>query len=230
MMTHAPTLRLYTEWNELAGTRPGDRYLIANPFFHIFGYKAGCIASMIRGMTILPVPVFDIGHVLDLVEREKVTVLPGPPMVYHELLKAHREGGRDLSTLRVAVTGAADIPVELIRQIRQDLPFTSIMTGYGLARAPGRRAGGRDRGPRRAPRPGRQGVRGPQARPGQTNRAGAHHLGQNHDGRLQSAKIRRIPPRAPAERHRKSHEGPAQVTGQLLILTPYAQDESIWDN
>jgi acyl-CoA synthetase (AMP-forming)/AMP-acid ligase II len=135
MMAHAPTLRLYQEWNELAGTRRGDRYLIANPFFHIFGYKAGCIASMIRGMTILPVPVFDIDKVLDLVEREKVTVLPGPPTVYHELLKAHRQGGRDLSTLRVAVTGAADIPVELIRQIRQELPFRSIMTGYGLTEA-----------------------------------------------------------------------------------------------
>ena len=135
MMEHAPTLRLYAEWNELAGTRAGDRYLIANPFFHIFGYKAGCIASMIRGMTILPVPVFDINHVLDLVERERVTVLPGPPTVYHELLAAHRRGGRDLSTLRVAVTGAADIPVELIRQIREELPFRSIMTGYGLTEA-----------------------------------------------------------------------------------------------
>jgi acyl-CoA synthetase (AMP-forming)/AMP-acid ligase II len=135
MMEHAPTLRLYAEWNELAGTREGDRYLIANPFFHIFGYKAGCIASMIRGMTILPVPVFDIDQVLDLVEREQVTVLPGPPTVYHALLAARRAGGRDLSTLRVAVTGAADIPVELIRQIREELPFRSIMTGYGLTEA-----------------------------------------------------------------------------------------------
>jgi acyl-CoA synthetase (AMP-forming)/AMP-acid ligase II len=134
MMTHAPTLRLYQEWNDLAQTRQGDRYLIANPFFHIFGYKAGCIASMIRGMTILPVPVFDIDNILDLVEREKVTVLPGPPTVYQELLKA-RKKGRDLSTLRVAVTGAADIPVELIRQIKEELPFTSIMTGYGLTEA-----------------------------------------------------------------------------------------------
>jgi HIP---CoA ligase len=135
MMAHAPTLRLYQEWNDLAQTRQGDRYLIANPFFHIFGYKAGCIASMIRGMTILPVPVFDIDLITDLVEREKVTVLPGPPTVYQELIKAHKKGGRDLSSLRVAVTGAADIPVELIRQIKEELPFTSIMTGYGLTEA-----------------------------------------------------------------------------------------------
>jgi len=135
MMPHAPTLRLYSEWNDLAGTREGDRYLIVNPFFHIFGYKAGVIASMIRGMTVYPFPVFDIDRVLSVVEKEKITVLPGAPTIYHELLAAQRRGGYDMSSLRVAVTGAADIPVELIRRIREELPFQSIMTGYGLTEA-----------------------------------------------------------------------------------------------
>jgi acyl-CoA synthetase (AMP-forming)/AMP-acid ligase II len=135
MMPHAPTLRLYSEWNDLAGTREGDRYLIVNPFFHIFGYKAGVIASMIRGMTVYPFPVFDIDRVLEVVEKEKITVLPGAPTIYHELLAAQRRGGHDMSSLRVAVTGAADIPVELIRRIREELPFQSIMTGYGLTEA-----------------------------------------------------------------------------------------------
>ncbi|MFF4113175.1 FadD3 family acyl-CoA ligase [Streptomyces sp. NPDC001714] len=135
MMTHAQTLRLYAEWCDLADLREGDRYLIVNPFFHIFGYKAGCIASLIRGATILPVPVFEVDRVLDLVERERVTMLPGPPTLYHSLLEARRKGGRDLSSLRCAVTGAADIPVELIRRMRDELPFRSIMTGYGLSEA-----------------------------------------------------------------------------------------------
>ncbi|MFJ8492412.1 FadD3 family acyl-CoA ligase [Streptomyces sp. NPDC094038] len=135
LMTHAQTLRLYEEWCDLADLRTGDRYLIVNPFFHIFGYKAGCIASLIRGATILPVPVFDVERVLDLVERERVTMLPGPPTLYHSLLEAHAKGGRDLSSLRCAVTGAADIPVELIRRISEELPFRSIMTGYGLSEA-----------------------------------------------------------------------------------------------
>ncbi|MET7480033.1 FadD3 family acyl-CoA ligase [Streptomyces sp. NPDC005648] len=135
MMTHAQTLRLYAEWCDLADLREGDRYLIVNPFFHIFGYKAGCVASLIRGATILPVPVFDVDRVLDLVERERVTMLPGPPTLYHSLLEAQEKGGRDLSSLRCAVTGSADIPVELIRRVREELPFRSIMTGYGLSEA-----------------------------------------------------------------------------------------------
>jgi len=133
MMNHVQTLRLYAEWCDLADLRQGDRYLTVNPYFHIFGYKAGCIASLIRGATILPVPVFDVDQVLALVEREKVTVLPGPPTLYHSLLSA--PGGHDLSSLRVAVTGSADIPVELIRRIVSELPFRSVMTGYGLTEA-----------------------------------------------------------------------------------------------
>ena len=68
-------------------------------------------------------------------ERERITVLPGAPTIYHELLAAQRRGGHDMSSLRVAVTGAADIPVDLIRRIREELPFQSIMTGYGLTEA-----------------------------------------------------------------------------------------------
>ncbi|GAB2825168.1 FadD3 family acyl-CoA ligase [Actinocorallia aurea] len=133
MMRHAQNLRLYAEWCDQAQLREGDRYLMVNPYFHTFGYKAGMIASLIRGATMLPVPVFDVDTVLDLVEREKVTVLPGPPTLYHSLLAA--PPGRDLSTLRVAVTGSADIPVELIRRVREELPFEHIMTGYGLTEA-----------------------------------------------------------------------------------------------
>jgi acyl-CoA synthetase (AMP-forming)/AMP-acid ligase II len=90
---------------------------------------------MIAGATMLPVPVFEVGAVLELVQRERVTVLPGPPTLYHSLLSA--AAGRDLSSLRLAVTGAADIPVELVRRIRRELPFESVLTGYGLTEAGG---------------------------------------------------------------------------------------------
>jgi acyl-CoA synthetase (AMP-forming)/AMP-acid ligase II len=135
VMAHGQTLRAYLDWCDFADLRAGDRYLIANPFFHIFGYKAGCLASLMRGATIYPVPVFDAGAVLELVERERITVLPGPPTIYHSLLEHPDTRTRDISSLRVAVTGAADIPVELIRRVREELPFERILTGYGLTEA-----------------------------------------------------------------------------------------------
>lgn len=135
MMTHGQTLRQFADWCDFAGLREGDRYLIVNPFFHMFGYKAGWLACLIRGAVVLPVPVFDVETVLGLIEAEGVTVFPGAPTIYQMLLDHPGLSDRDLSTLRVAVTGAADIPVELIRRMHEELPFESIMTGYGLTEA-----------------------------------------------------------------------------------------------
>src|SRR5690242_12082333 len=129
VMTHHQTLRAYLDWCDFADLRPGDRYLVVNPFFHIFGYKAGLLASLMRGATIFPVAVFDPPSVLETVERERITVLPGPPTLYQSLLDCPDRTRRDISTLRVAVTGAADIPVELIRRVREDLPFERILSG-----------------------------------------------------------------------------------------------------
>jgi acyl-CoA synthetase (AMP-forming)/AMP-acid ligase II len=132
-MNHRQTLRMYEEWATLADLREGDRYLQINPYFHTFGLKAGLIASFLRGATMLPVAVFDVDTVVDLVERERITMLPGPPTLYHSLLTV-RDKSR-LSTLRAGVTGAADIPVELVRRIHGELPFQTLMTGYGLTEA-----------------------------------------------------------------------------------------------
>ena len=135
VMTHRQTLRAYLDWCDWADLRTGDRYVIANPFFHIFGYKAGCLACLMRGATIVPVAVFDAGVALELVERERISVLPGPPTIYHALLDHPARTRHDISTLRLAVTGAADIPVELIRRVREELPFERLLTGYGLTEA-----------------------------------------------------------------------------------------------
>ena len=82
-------------------------------------------------------PVLDMDRLVDLVERERITMLPGPPTLYHSLLEvAQQEGARErLATLRAAVTGSSDIPVELIRRVHDELPFQTIMTGYGLTEA-----------------------------------------------------------------------------------------------
>lgn len=135
LMTHGQTVQQFREWCEYAGLRSGDRYLIVNPFFHMFGYKAGWLASLLQGATIVPVPIFDVPKVLSLVETERITVLPGAPTVYRSILDHPERDAFDLHTLRVAVTGAADIPVALIEEMRAELPFRSILTGYGLTEA-----------------------------------------------------------------------------------------------
>jgi HIP---CoA ligase len=137
MLTHAQTLRAYRDWSEVVGLRDRDRYLIVNPFFHAFGYKAGWLASLMMGATVLPQAVFDPEQVLERVPRDRVTVLPGPPTLYQTILNHPARDEHDLSSLRLSVTGAAAIPVELIVRMRTELTFETIITGYGLTESCG---------------------------------------------------------------------------------------------
>jgi acyl-CoA synthetase (AMP-forming)/AMP-acid ligase II len=135
--THAQTLRVFDTWSQIVGLRDGDRYLVVNPFFHTFGYKAGIIACLLRGATIVPQPVFDVPVVLDLIARERITVLPGPPTLYQSILDAPDRAERDLSSLRLIVTGAAVVPVVLIERLRDELAVETVLTAYGLTEATG---------------------------------------------------------------------------------------------
>src|SRR5581483_7632256 len=132
VMPHQKTLGVAKDWVRMTGLSADDRYLMVNPYFHQFGLKAGILASVTAGATMLPQPVFDVDRVLARVADEKVTVLPGAPTLYYSILDHPERDKHDLSTLRVAVTGAADIPVELIRRVNDELPFSLVITGYGL--------------------------------------------------------------------------------------------------
>jgi acyl-CoA synthetase (AMP-forming)/AMP-acid ligase II len=132
VMTHGRTLTVASDWVAMSGLRAGDVYLQVNPYFHMFGLKAGILASVIAGATMLPEAVFDVDAILARVETEHVTVLPGAPTIYQSILDHPERDKRDLTSLRVAVTGAADIPVELIHRVQRELPFDTIITGYGL--------------------------------------------------------------------------------------------------
>ncbi|MDT7675776.1 MAG: HIP---CoA ligase [Pseudonocardiales bacterium] len=135
MSSHAQSLGVAAAWAEHAELTEADRYLVVNPFFHSFGYKAGILACVLTGATIVPMAVFDVGRALALVERERITVLPGPPTLYRSILDAPARAGHDLSSLRLAVTGAAIVPVALVEEMRRELSFDCVLTAYGLTEA-----------------------------------------------------------------------------------------------
>lgn len=137
VITHAQTLRCYAIWSELADLREGDRYLIVNPFFHTFGYKAGIIACLMRGATMVPQPVFNVDTVLANIAAERISVLPGPPTLHQSLLDHPARGAHDLSALRLVVTGAAVVPLRLVERLRTELGIATVLTAYGLSEASG---------------------------------------------------------------------------------------------
>ncbi|MEV1049836.1 FadD3 family acyl-CoA ligase [Streptomyces sp. NPDC049887] len=137
VITHAQTLRCYAVWAELAGLRREDRYLIVNPFFHTFGYKAGIVACLMRGSTMVPQPVFGVDTVLANIASERISVLPGPPTLHQSLLDHPARESYDLSALRLVVTGAAVVPLRLVERLREELRIGTVLTAYGLSEASG---------------------------------------------------------------------------------------------
>jgi len=135
MTSHAQSLRAFGVWADTATLAKGDRYLVALPFFHSFGYKAGWLACLLTGATVYPQAVFDVDVVLERIGREKITVMPGPPALYQSILAHPDLASSDISSLRLAVTGAAAIPVELIRRMREELRLEVVLTAYGMTEA-----------------------------------------------------------------------------------------------
>lgn len=137
MTAHGQNLKVFDIWGKNVGLTAGDRYLIVAPFFHSFGYKAGWLACLIHGATALPHAVFEAEAVLRRIEEERITVLPGPPAIYQTLLTFDGRDRFDTSSLRLAVTGAAPTPVELVHRMRDELGFRSVIKAYGLTESCG---------------------------------------------------------------------------------------------
>jgi HIP---CoA ligase len=117
----------------MTGITDADRYLMVNPYFHMFGFKAGILAAVLGGLTMYPVTTFDPNTVLEQIAEYRISVLPGPPTIYQSILDLSVESDLDLSSLRVAVTGAAEIPVVLMQRVMEEMPFEVVLVGYGLS-------------------------------------------------------------------------------------------------
>jgi acyl-CoA synthetase (AMP-forming)/AMP-acid ligase II len=137
MAAHGPMIRAFHEWAKVVGLDEGDRYLIINPFFHSFGYKAGWVPAFLRGATVYPHPVFDAESVLARIEHDRISFLPGPPTLFLTMLAHPRLKDFDISSLKATVTGSATVPPILIARMRDELGFAKVTTAYGLTECGG---------------------------------------------------------------------------------------------
>ena len=135
--SHLQNIKVFDYWSTYIGLNENDRYLIVNPFFHTFGYKAGWLASVMRGVTAYPCPIFDADKIIQIINKEKISMLPGPPTLYQSILTSQLIETMDISSLRLGVTGAASIPIQLIKDMKETLGFETVITAYGLTESTG---------------------------------------------------------------------------------------------
>ena len=139
MSAHRQTVGVARVWGELGGVGADDRYLVVNPFFHSFGYKVGIVTGLTPGAALYPVATFDLDATMRLIEEARISVFPGAPTLYQSLLAAPNRADFDLSSLRLAVTGAAVVPVVLIERMRapepEGLGIDQVVTAFGMTEA-----------------------------------------------------------------------------------------------
>jgi len=117
----------------LFGMREDDIVAVMLPLFHVFGLSSVMNVCVRFGGTMSLIPRFEPGTVCEVVQRDRVTVFEGVPTMFIAVLNHPEREKHDLSSIRVAVSGGAPIPAEVIDEWERTFPGVVILEGYGLS-------------------------------------------------------------------------------------------------
>jgi long-chain acyl-CoA synthetase len=131
-LTHFQLYMNCTVAGELFGFADDDIGLAVLPLFHVFGLSSVLNVTVRYRGTIVLVPRFELEPVLDALEKHHCTIFSGVPTMYFALLQADTSK-RDLSAMRVGVSGGAPIPGDIIKTFEEKFPGVVILEGYGLS-------------------------------------------------------------------------------------------------
>jgi fatty-acyl-CoA synthase len=113
-----------------------DRLCIPVPFYHCFGCVLGNLACVTHGSTIvIPAEYFDPLKTLEAIEQEKCTALHGVPTMFIAQLGHPDFEKFDLSSLRTGIMAGSPCPIEVMRQVIDQMGADGITIAYGLTEA-----------------------------------------------------------------------------------------------
>ncbi len=126
---HLNALRSATVIQEI---RADDVVMGCLPLFHVFGLVVGLNASVIAGSTLALIPRFDPGKAIEVIGKERVSVMQGVPTMYAAILNHPQAEALDASSLRTCVSGGSAMPLEVMKGFEEKFG-TMILEGYGLS-------------------------------------------------------------------------------------------------
>jgi fatty-acyl-CoA synthase len=134
MLTHDNIVRNATDVGRVLETSQRDRVLIPVPFSHCFGNVLSLTLCAAYGATMVPVRAFNADEVLNLVEKERCTILHGVPTMFIRELEVLERQKYDTSGLRTGIMAGAPCPVETMKGVMEQM-HCNICIGYGLTEA-----------------------------------------------------------------------------------------------
>ena len=111
-----------------------ERILCILPFFHVFGMTVALNFAIYTGCGMIVLPRFDADELIKTIRKKRPTMFPGVPAIYIALMAHPKVDSFDLSSIRVCITGAAPMPVEVMRGFEKKTG-SKVLEGYGLSEA-----------------------------------------------------------------------------------------------
>src|SRR5215218_6502997 len=130
-LTHANIVKNAFYIGECMELGPEDRVCIPVPFFHCFGCVLGTLNTVTHEGTMVPVEQFDAEEVLKAVHEERCTALLGVPTMFIAELEHENYGEYDTSSLRTGIMAGSPCPIEVMKQVVNDMGADEITIAYG---------------------------------------------------------------------------------------------------
>jgi acyl-CoA synthetase (AMP-forming)/AMP-acid ligase II len=119
-------------WISITSLTADDRHCAFGPFSHNASYKAGWVTGLVTGSTTYWPEAFDAETILNVIGRDRITVMSAPPTVWQDALAHPNWRDWDINSLRFVSTGGTTVPIELMRRLRSETSIAVISTGYGM--------------------------------------------------------------------------------------------------
>ena len=133
MLTHANLVSnawMNRMWD--TGATPGKEVTLAVlPLFHAYGLTVAMTSTVLLGGTLVLLPRFDLDQVFEAIDRWQPTLLPGVPPIYQALADSPKVKAHDLRSIRLCVSGAMRLPVEIAEHFTR-ISGATLIEGYGM--------------------------------------------------------------------------------------------------
>ncbi len=104
------------------------------PFFHVYGMTVAMNFSTLTGSKIILVPRFNPRKIVKLIQKHRVTLFPGAPRIYIEIINLPDVQNYDLTSVKACISGSAPLPVKVKEEFER-LTGAKLVEGYGLSEA-----------------------------------------------------------------------------------------------